>query len=593
MLDTKVKGEVHLSDTELKVPSDMVLKGVNGHIKFTENSVVAENVQANLLGGDALINVSTIERGAPPSLRFSGAGRLDSKELSIWLGKAIVNQIAGETNWSGYLDITKQGVKIDAESALEGIKFDLPAPFAKSAGETRDLAISLKSGTQLKNSLDISIGNNIDLNFHALSNQGGNLLDSGQIKVGEVKSVDSETAGIAIDVKQEKVNLDQWIAALSDISRVPAEKTAKINFVDQLRKITINTQDLTLFSKPLGAVNAVATATDGKVWQARLSGENVAGDVLLEPFENPARYTLNLDRLLWPHTPKDDDEEYTEPPRFISDDRQPSSWPAVIGTVQEFHALGKSLGKMEINASPQNNKWLINDFRLSRDGIDVIATGEWLRRENENLTDTRLNIVLNSISAGEALNDLGFEELMADGSVKFISDVDWVGAPSDFHLSRLNGTYELDVRKGRFPKVNPKSGRFFGLLNVNNLTRRLRLDFKDVFGSGLIFDHMESSGFVTQGDLVLKRFFIYSPSVYVQANGKVGLAKENYDMELLVSPQLGGNLALFSALTNPAAGAVVFLAQKVFKKQFNKAIVYTYSIDGPWKKPVIERVTNE
>jgi len=594
----KVSGELQLTDTELKVPSGLALAALNGRVEFTENSVSAENVKANLLGGDALINVSTIERGAPPSLRFSGAGKLNSENLSLWLGNGITSRFQGETNWSGYVDITKQGVKVDVESALEGVEVALPEPFAKSATETRELSIAFKSGAQLRNSLDVSIGKEIAMNFHSLTNKEGNLLDSGHIRVGKVKPVDSEIAGVTIDIVQKAVDVDQWIEALTAISRVPTKapinKKTKVNFVDQLRKIEINTQNLTLFSKPLGGVKATATAPDGKTWQTLVSGESMDGSLVLEPFEKPSRYTLNLQRLLWPHTPKDKNgDDRKAPPRLVSDDRQPSSWPIVLGSVQEFSALGKSLGKMEINASPQNDKWLINDFRLSRDGVDVIASGEWQRRANENLTETKLKLALNSRSAGAALEDLGFEELLKDGSVKFSSDLNWLGAPSDFHMSRLDGTYELSVRKGRFPKVNPKSGRLFGLLNVNNLTRRLRLDFKDVFGSGLAFDRMESSGFVVQGDLLLKSFFIYSPSVYVQANGRVGLAKEDYDMQLLVSPQLGGNIALLSALSNPAAGAVVFLAQKVFKKQFDQAIVYTYSVDGPWKEPVIERVENE
>ena len=590
--ETKVSGEIDIEETELIVPSGVVLNSVNGNVKFTEDSVEAESLKASLLGGDALINISTIERAIPPSLRLSGAGSLDSKMLSLWLGKAMVSRIEGETDWSGYVDLTKEGVKIDAESALEGIKVDLPTPFAKPANETRELALAFKSGSAIKNSLSLSIGEVIEMNFQALTNTGGSLLDSCLINVGDNKSINIGSPGIVIDVQQEKVDLDQWIKTLSEISSISVKKTTNVSFVDQLRKINIDTQDLTLFAKPLGEVKAVATTADGKVWQTSVAGENVEGNIKMEPFEEIPRYSLDLERLLWPHTPKEDNEEYIELPEIVSDSRQPNSWPIVTGSVQQFTALDKFLGKMEITALPQNDKWMLNDLRLSRDGINIIASGEWSRRVNENLTDTRIKLSLNTTGVGSAISDLGFDELMTDGSVAFSSNVDWVGAPSDFHLSRINGDYVMDVREGRFPKVDPKSGRFFGLLNINNLTRRLRLDFKDVFSDGLAFDRMESSGTLVRGDVLLKNFFIYSPSVYVQANGRVGLAKEDYDMQLLVSPQLGGNLALLSALTNPAAGAVVFLAQKVFKKQFDRAIVYKYAVDGSWKKPSIERVTN-
>ena len=56
-----------------------------------------------------------------------------------------------------------------------------------------------------------------------------------------------------------------------------------------------------------------------------------------------------------------------------------------------------------------------------------------------------------------------------------------------------------------------------------------------------------------------------------------------------MSPQLGGNIAVLSALANPAAGAVVYLAQRLFKKQLNDVIRYDYTVTGSWEDPDISR----
>jgi len=65
--------------------------------------------------------------------------------------------------------------------------------------------------------------------------------------------------------------------------------------------------------------------------------------------------------------------------------------------------------------------------------------------------------------------------------------------------------------------------------------------------------------------------------------GKVDLNKELVDLEVHVSPELGGNLALLSALANPAAGAFVFLTQRIFKDEMRNSSFKSYRALGTWE----------
>ena len=71
----------------------------------------------------------------------------------------------------------------------------------------------------------------------------------------------------------------------------------------------------------------------------------------------------------------------------------------------------------------------------------------------------------------------------------------------------------------------------------------------------------------------------------MQSQGRIGITEEDYDLELVVSPQLGGNIALLSAFANPAAGAVLYIAQRLFRDQLNDALRYNYTISGSWDEP--------
>ena len=77
--------------------------------------------------------------------------------------------------------------------------------------------------------------------------------------------------------------------------------------------------------------------------------------------------------------------------------------------------------------------------------------------------------------------------------------------------------------------------------------------------------------------------FIFSPAVFVQMEGKIDLDNELIDMEMHMSPELGGNLTLLSVLANPAAGAVVFLTQQIFKDEMRESSFQSYRALGSWR----------
>ncbi len=596
MSKARVSGVAKVSEGEIEIPQGVVLKKINGEIKYTQSTVKGNDISAEFLGGELLANVTTLRPGQPPAVRIAGAGDADVDELKPWLGAALTSTMSGSADWSGYVDITRQGVKVNVESALLGVVSSFPEPFNKKEDDAVPLEVMLSMGPALRNNLHINYGSNVQMRFRAAQQTQGNLLEYGNIDIGllGISSTDDKP-GVYIDVDQDAVNLDEWIDSLQALSQVKVEKKAGVNFVDQLRQIRLKTEQVTLFGKQLGATQSVARSDDGRVWQTIIDGDSAFGTAVLSPFAQPAKYDLKLSRLVWPY--KSAKQRALEGLPVLqnneADDRDPSTFPIVTVQADEFTALGKSWGQLRFNAFPDKETWQMDELFLKQPGAEIVLSGVWQPRVDEPGTQTQMTVAVESSSTGAALQVMGFPGLLEDGNSSFTADISWLGSPMTFGFEKLDGKYDLEVRKASFPKLNSTTGRVFGLLNVNSLSRRLRLDFQDVFGQGLFFDRMVSNGLIVKGDVLLRSFFIYGPSVYVQANGKVGLADEDYDLELLVSPQLGGNLALLSALSNPAAGAVVFLAQKMFKKQFNQAIVYTYTVDGSWDKPNIVRVTDD
>jgi uncharacterized protein YhdP len=86
------------------------------------------------------------------------------------------------------------------------------------------------------------------------------------------------------------------------------------------------------------------------------------------------------------------------------------------------------------------------------------------------------------------------------------------------------------------------------------------------------------------------------PSGRVEVAGRTGLATQDYDQIVTVTPALAGTLPAAGAFFGPVglgAGAAVFLAEQVFNEipeRINKMWQRRYKVTGSWSAPVVERI---
>ena len=94
---------------------------------------------------------------------------------------------------------------------------------------------------------------------------------------------------------------------------------------------------------------------------------------------------------------------------------------------------------------------------------------------------------------------------------------------------------------------------------------------------------------IEPGDARTRNLFLTGSAAQVSVNGRVGLAAEDYDLAVQVTPRFGTNLAVWQLLG--PQGAVALLAlEKLLKKQIGKGPQITYLIKGRWKEPVITKL---
>ncbi len=568
----EVSGRYKVKNAELTVVDRFSFQDLQGVIDFTDSTVEASGVSGFFLGGPVILDIDTVEAGKPPVWRIRARGRLDSAKLAAMLESGAVSaSVSGTTNWDGALTVEGGVAQLEIESNLEGVQIVLPDPMEKShaaARETKFKAWLERDKQEYRFESGPVRGLLVFGKEDSLP-----VIQNGVVTVGTSDTRLPPQEGIRIEIQQPFLNLDQWLALLEvDETDTPGQRGS---FQSALRIVELQLEDVRFLSRNLGATSVRAVSSEGVKWRAWLYGESVTGrvDALLIS-DGPGDYIMDFDRL---YLPKPRGKRNTSEP----DVRR--RYPNVEIQADHFIFGEWDLGRLDLKATGHADRWSVDDLILDQSGLQIRANGHW--DFGENGSTTRIRATMLSEDVAIALEKLSLPPHIAESRVNLDIELEWPGDPRNFVLRELNGTYSAVAESGRFLNVDPGSGRLLGLFNVDAISRRLSLDFSDIFSKGLAFDQIKAEGTITGGNLYSDGMFIAGPSALIEISGRTGLAAEDYDLRVVVAPHVGSQISMISAIANPVAGAMVFIAQKVFEKQLSKMIQYQYDITGSWESP--------
>ncbi len=134
-------------------------------------------------------------------------------------------------------------------------------------------------------------------------------------------------------------------------------------------------------------------------------------------------------------------------------------------------------------------------------------------------------------------------------------------------------------------------GRVLGFLNLGELSRRLSLDFTDLYEQGFVFDRITGRIDLGGGQARLETFEIDGPASDIRVSGFTDLRARTFDQTVTVEPSIGTSVALASAVAGgPVVGAAVYLVDRVSGGALDRLGSYQYRMTGPWAKPEFTRL---
>jgi uncharacterized protein YhdP len=256
--------------------------------------------------------------------------------------------------------------------------------------------------------------------------------------------------------------------------------------------------------------------------------------------------------------------------------------------IEALEMDGKKIGKLELVSNSSKQNITIQKFKVSNDTNIFQADGEWLDWNKNSKSNINFNWKINNL--GNTLDFMGYNHFIKDGDAEISGQFKWAGSPINFDKTKIDGSFTLDIHKGTILKVEPGVGRLFGLVTLQSLPRRLSLDFRDLFGSGFIFDSINASIRMNNGIMKTTNFRMNGPAAEVFMSGETNIIKETQDLNVKVTPHISDSLSIAALAGGPLAGAVAFVAQKILKDPLNKVLTSEYRIIGTWENP--EEVNN-
>ncbi|EHJ91305.1 YhdP family phospholipid transporter [Vreelandella boliviensis] len=574
-------------------PLDLRLQSVEGDLAWLqdgEGSGLVGEASGQLLGGSIHADIDTQSddiqlRGSVATAALFGLAGLDHSQGRM--------PLEGALEWQGSVALTPTPT-LRLESRLVGVTSHLPEPFAKSPQQAWPWTLTADIDTKR---IETRLADIASARLQQLNGAFAGTLNLG-IQAERLPGWPYQP-GISLDAAVPRLDPLAWQQAISPLmaggAPMPSSEGTQMPLA-----VSVTTPCVVYQDKCLGSLNASGSMNAGLI-DLDLSGNLVTGRLAYDAQSpQPLDMTIEalaLDRLLALANVEHD-----------SDAPMPDSWMQSVETQrQAAMAIPDWLadvpnGRLRLaeiamgprRFGPLTAYWKADGERFSLTPVGLTlgqlsARGELHWEGDAVSSHTRADITIQGGDIGTALERLDQPVAMRSRSTDVVASLDWPGAPWQLELSRSDGYISTDIRDGSFVTLESAPARLIGLLNFDNILRRLRLDFSDVTGRGTAFDRVKGTADITGGLLTLRGpLQIDAPATTLTLTGSVDLVSRELDQRLGVTLPVTQSLPIAAiAVGAPIVGGALFLADQLFGDALDRATTLHYRVRGPWTSPQV------
>lgn len=567
---TKVAGEFDFAGNNIELhPQLPTLQRAAGGFAFTDAGFTLRRVTGRLLGAPVEISGGT---RANSTVEVVARGRnLKIAELPL-IERPWRDHLSGAASYVATLTVREGQARLKVESSLRGVASSLPAPLAKGAGDALPVRVEIaQADGGARDRVSATLGRLAAA--EVLRRRQGEAMVVQRAGVSLTPAPGQpvrlpERPGILVYGSVAALDLDSWLALAPASDEVPAGVT-----------LDMRVGTLDLYGKRVSGLT-VRAGTDAAGWSASVNARELSGDVSYRGGQVLAR----LDYLSIPPD---------SPAPRRSRAAQPADMPGVDLVAERFDFHGKPFGQLMLAASrqagAQGPEWRVEKLALTSSDASLQGSGAW-RATADAATASALDFQIEASDVGSFLARVGFANVVKGGKATLTGSLNWRGDPSSLDYPTLGGGLKLEASEGQFLEIDPGFGKLLSLMSLQQLPRRIGLDFSDVFSKGFKFERIDAEAGLEKGVMGLKEFRMSGSAADVEMRGEVDLAGETQNLRVRIIPGVGDTAGTALAFVNPAVGVAAVIAQRVLKNPLGQMFAYQYSVTGPWSDPKVARI---
>lgn len=583
-VDVNVKN-AQLSITDVNLDFDQI----NGAIRYRNSQGISSKwLNASLWQQPLVASIKSDvhKEGFDTDIQFSAP--VDVSNIKSWLALDLLKPISGKSDFNGHFKISGKDsgfTGLELSSNLQGIQVALPEPFAKKSIQTVpfQLRLALEDGQKLS----LSYADQVNLAMHL--KQGS--IYSGQVYLGSTEAYIPSTPGLVVQGHVSEINVNPWLDVANNLGLISTQ--TKEESSSNIRNINLSTDRLIYDHMVFDQVKADIQSRKN-AWDIYVEAPIAKGLVTWSE-GNPI--DLDLDYIHWPALTESDQEDNEESDMFAA--LTPSMFPDVNLKVDEIFVGPRNYGRWHGKMRSQDDLVSLSDIDGTIKKLDVKGSVIW-KKSKLKPESTQMKLNLSSNDVGGIQKAWRAKPVLEAKDAKANLDLSWQASPTAIDNHLLNGSAGVTLKDGRFLDAGETGAlSAFGILNFGAIGRRLRLDFSDVYQSGLHFDSVSGKVAIKEGVMtIVDTLDIKGPSAKFAASGTVNLNNKMLNQELSVTFPITSTLPFVAILAGfaPPVAASLFVGEQLVGDQIEKYTSATYKLTGSWDEPnlqLMKRFDNE
>jgi len=596
-----VDGKVVLNENRVVFNRfDLDLDAVRGTVNFNEEGVDIRNVSGRYLGNRVTLTARTVGSDGNRETRLKVRGQVRADRVLSNYELPVSSFFSGSSDWEVDVAVPYQSARgqpiatLRAESRLKGTEIRFPAPLNKSGESSRQVAVNgsfYADDTQrwrvTYDGFKTALVAAPDAGMKSLAVRIGN---------GALPSVSD---GIRVVGRSNRLDFNGWITAVNQIIEELPESSGDAKTLLMPISGEINTKNMMVGTTSLGPASFRANTDDlnlnGVVENRHLRGNIRQPRRHWDETEVVRARIARVDQTFLSALETSGDAEGE------SDPLDPRAFPPMEIRVAEFVKSPLILRNITMRTVPDDAGLTVTALGFANNNAQVTGEGYWHLADPQQVNPalanqhrTRLQLSLRSNDIGRTFSAMGFAGSMAEGRGTINALLRWQGPGYVIEPARIIGSLDLNLKDGRFLRVDPGAARLVGLFAFQELPRRLSLDFRDLVSEGLDYGTIRGNLDLSGGIARIGFLQLEGPIGVIEVAGYTNLVDRTFDQSITVLPRLSAAVPILALLSGGAtAGIGALVATPVLKAlgvDFDRLGLSEYKLSGSWDAPVIEAI---